>query len=181
MWNCIEDLRSGKALALYYYNLGCNVPLYLHITMAADNDACLFFWWAASTVRHLGIGGEHGHESVNPMDLPAYDPQKRFAAYKKQMALYQRLKAYFVRGTFHGLSEHIHFHTLPGHPGGVIVIFNLTQEDQVIEAYITHEQLQSSQALPVEGAAGTYEYGKLKVSVAVPAMSPSIVCIGEAL
>jgi len=181
MWNCIEDLRSGKALALYYYNLGCNVPLYLHITMAADNDACLFFWWAASTVRHLGIGGKHGHESVNPMDMPAYDPQKRFAAYQKQMALYRRLKTYFVRGAFHGLGENIHFHTLPGQAGGVMVIFNLTHADQVIEAYVTHEQLQSSHPLPVEGAAGIYEYGKLKVTVVIPAMSPSVVCIGEAV
>ena len=149
--------------------------------MAADNDACLFFWWAASTVRHLGTGGKYGHESVNPMDLPAYDHQKRFAAYKKQMVLYRRLKAYFVRGTFHGLGEHIHFHTLPGQAGGVIVMFNITHADQVIEAYITHEQLQSSQVLPVEGAAGTYEDGKLKVTAVVPAMSPSIVFIGEAL
>ena len=149
--------------------------------MAADNDACLFFWWAASTVRHLGIGGKYGHESVNPINLPAYDPDKRFAAYKKQMVLYRRLKAYLVRGTFHRLSEHIHFHTFPGQPGGVIVMFNLTDEDQVIEAYITHEQLQSSQALHVEGVAGTYEDGKLKVAAAVPAMSPCLVCIGEAI
>lgn len=51
MWSCLDDLKSGRALSLYYYNLGCNIPLYLHITMAADNDNCLFFWWAASTVR----------------------------------------------------------------------------------------------------------------------------------
>ncbi|MCX6227162.1 MAG: hypothetical protein NTV01_20835 [Bacteroidia bacterium] len=44
MWDCINDLKSGRALALYYYNLGCNVPLYLHITMAADNDNCVFFF-----------------------------------------------------------------------------------------------------------------------------------------
>ena len=64
MWNCIDDLITGKALSLYYYNLAVSIPLYLHINMAADNDNCLFFWWAASTVRHLGIGGKTGHKSV---------------------------------------------------------------------------------------------------------------------
>ena len=67
MWDCLNDLKSGRALALYYYNLACNVPIYLHITMAADNDACVFFWWVASTVRHVGIGGKESsaERSVN--------------------------------------------------------------------------------------------------------------------
>jgi len=54
MWDCLNDLRSARALALYYYALGCNVPLYLHITMAADNDSAVLLV-DASTVRHLGI------------------------------------------------------------------------------------------------------------------------------
>ena len=62
MWNPIEDLKSGRALCLYYYNLGCDIPLYDHITMEADNDQCLSFWWYTSTVRHLGIGGKKGFE-----------------------------------------------------------------------------------------------------------------------
>ena len=98
MWDCLNDLKSGRALALYYYNLACNVPIYLHITMAADNDACVFFWWVASTVRHVGIGGKESSKTIEPAGgFPARDPQKRFAAYKKQMALYQKLKPYFVR------------------------------------------------------------------------------------
>lgn len=40
MWYCIDDLKSGKALALYDYNLACSIPLYLHITMAALELTC---------------------------------------------------------------------------------------------------------------------------------------------
>ena len=104
-----EPALTGKALALYYYALGCNVPLYLHITMAADNDACVFFWWTASTVRHLGIGGKTSNKTIEPGGgLAPYDPEQRFAAYQAQMRTYNRLKPFFVRGVFHG------WHGLPG-------------------------------------------------------------------
>ena len=181
MWDCVNDLRTGKALALYYYNLACNIPLYLHITMAADNDACLFFWWAASTVRHLGIGGKHGHATVNPKGLHLPEPEKRFAAYQKQMLLYRKLKDYFVRGTFHGLAEHVHLHTLPKKEGGVLAMFNLTDTTQAISTEVTFEQLQSGRVLRVNGA--TAEFGKdgLRIIAEIPSMSPAIVTIGEAV
>jgi hypothetical protein len=180
MWDCIEDLKSGKALALYYYNLACNIPLYLHITMAADNDACLFFWWAASTVRHLGVGGKHGHESVDPKEKLPHDPDKRFAAYKAQMKLYQKLKPYFVRGTFHGLDEHIHLHTLPDRVGGVLVVFNLSDTVQVIETRLTGEKIRANCELPVLGGVGEWEDPDFRIQCEVPAMSPAVVSIGDA-
>lgn len=180
MWNCIDDLRSGKALALYYYNLACNVPLYLHITMAADNDNCLFFWWAASTVRHIGIGGKYGHQSVNPKDMPTYDPEQRFAAYREQMALYKQLKPYFTRGTFHGIGEHLHLHTLPGCPGGVLVMFNITDSDQIVEASIQGELLQIGSNPPVEGAVAVSYNGALRIRADIPAMAAAVVRIGGA-
>ena len=181
MWNCLEDLRSGKALALYYYNLSCNIPLYLHITMAADNDNCLFFWWAASTVRHLGIGGKHGHPSVTPKSLPKYDPERRFAAYQKQMTLYKRLKPYFTRGTFHGLRENTHLHTLPGRRGGVLLMFNITEVDQAIEARIDQRLLQTGGRPQVEGAVAITEEGVLCIRADIPAMSATVVRIGDAV
>ena len=180
MWDCIEDLKSGKALALYYYNLACNIPLYLHITMAADNDACLFFWWAASTVRHLGIGGKHGHESVDPKEKMPHDPDERFAAYQAQMKLYRSLKPYFVRGTFHGFDENIHLHTLPDRRGGVLVLFNLMDIDQVIETQIDDQLIQSEGPLPIEGGVGTRDDNTLRIRVEISAMSPAIVRIGDA-
>jgi hypothetical protein len=40
------------------------------MTMAADNDQCVFFWWIASTVRHLGIA-----EHIHLLTLPVSDSQ----------------------------------------------------------------------------------------------------------
>jgi len=181
MWHCIDDLKTGKALALYYYNLACNMPLYLHITMAADNDNCLFFWWAASTVRHLGIGGKYSHDTVEPEHaLVPHDPEKRFEAYRKQMRLYRSLKPYFVRGTFHGLAEHIHLHTLPGREGGVLVMFNLSETDRAIEVEIPRDLLQSGDEVAVDGADAASENGRFRIRAEIAAMSPVVVRIGEA-
>ena len=33
MWNPMADLKQGRGLAMYYYNMACNVPLYLHIDL----------------------------------------------------------------------------------------------------------------------------------------------------
>ena len=45
----------------------------------ADNDACVFFWWTASTVRHLGIGGKPSHPSVELAgELGPYDREQRY-------------------------------------------------------------------------------------------------------
>ncbi|NQU10698.1 hypothetical protein HQ590_07910 [bacterium] len=182
MWDCLNDLRTGKALALYYYNLACNIPLYLHITMAADNDQAVFFWWTASTVRHLGIGGMTGHPSINPKDLPAHDPEKRFALYQREMKLYRQLKPYFVRGTFHGIAEHIHLHTLPGTPGGVINLFNLTDTEQEFEVTVPRELLGATGELPVSGAAGvTWTADALALRHRLPPLSPAVITVGAAV
>lgn len=175
MWDCINDLKSGKALSLYYYNLGCNVPLYLMITMAADNENCLFFWWAASTIRHLGIGGKYGLGGA-----PAgYDPEKRFAAYQKQMRIYKQLKPYFVRGEFHGLAENIHLHTLPDTTGGVITAFNLKNEPQQLTFLVPSELLGGNKQLEVKGADAKWTEKGVELKLTLPAMSPAVVCIGE--
>ncbi len=174
-------LKSGRALALYYYNLGCNVPLYLHITMAADNDACVFFWWTASTVRHLGIGGKMSSRTIEPAGgLPPRDAEGRFEAYKQQMAVYKRLKPYFVRGTFHGIAENAHLHTLPDRRGGMLVVFNLTDAAQQVEFFIPASLLETEEDLPVSGAAADWQAGGVTIRLRLAAMSPAVVCIGEA-
>ena len=180
MWDCINDLRSGKALALYYYNLGCSIPLYLHITMAADNDNCLFFWWAASTVRHLGVGGKNSHKSIEPKGgLPEYDKEKRFAAYQEQMKVYKRLKPLFVRGTFHGLAENIHLHTLRDACGGVINVFNITDRPQEYQFSMPTELLGEDCPRLVQGAQMHWTDEQVEFELTVPAMSPGIVTIGD--
>ena len=181
MWNCIEDLKTGKALALYDYNLACSIPLYLHITMAADNDNCLFFWWAASTIRHLGIGGKVGAPSVELAGkLAPHDPDRRFSAYREQMRIYRSLKPYFVRGVFHGLSETAHLHTLPGRAGGVLVLFNLTDEHQTLEALMERAVLQADRELPVSGAIAEWDDTNLRVYAPAEPMSAFVVTIGDA-
>ncbi|MCL5274096.1 MAG: hypothetical protein M1434_05025 [Chloroflexi bacterium] len=179
MWDCLNDLRTGRALALYYYALGCNVPLYLHITMAADNDRCVFFWWTASTVRHMGIGGKDSNKTIEPGGgLPPYDHDKRFAAYQAHMRTYNRLKPYFVRGRFHGIAENIHLHTLPGTPGGVINVFNLTDAEQTYEFDVPYDRLGAAQPLLVKGAQASWTADGVRLRLTLPPMSPGLIEIG---
>jgi len=119
MWNPIADLRSGSALCLYYYNLGCDIPLYNHITMEGDNDACLSFWWYASTVRHLGIGGKKGLNSPN-------ENETRYQAYKRAVADYNKLRPYYARGRFVGIDEMAHLHLHPTESSAVLNVYNIT-------------------------------------------------------
>ncbi len=120
MWQPMEDLRSGRARSLYYYNLGCNVPAYLHIDLRDDNIHCVVLWWYASTCRHLGIGGTHS----DPMVAQAQ---------KLAMQTYRRLERFYKRGEFYGMGEGIHLHVLPDEESFVVNLFNLSDEEQVIE------------------------------------------------
>jgi len=150
--------------------------------MAADNDACVFFWWVASTVRHLGIGGKNSSPSIEPPGgLPAHVPERRFAAYKQQMKLYKRLKPYFTRGAFHGIAENAHLHTLPGKMGGVLNLFNLDEEERELEFILPAGLLQTRAELPVAGADAAWDGDGVRLRLRLPAMTPAVVCIGEAV
>lgn len=119
MWQPVEDIRKGNARALYYYNLGCNIPVYLHIDLREDNQHCLALWWFASTCRHLGIGGSH--ESPIVAD-----------AQKQAMNRYRDLEAFYKRGEFYGLGEEVHLHVLPQENAFVVNLFNLSDESRLI-------------------------------------------------
>ena len=177
MWDPIKDLVSGHALCLYYYNLGCDIPLYDHITAEKDNDACLAFWWYASTVRHLGIGGKKGLSS-------AQDNPIRWAAYTQAMARYRRLHEWFARGRFVGIDELTHLHVLPGKPGGVLTVFNL--EERPVERQVVLKPVDLSlsadqaAAAKIEGCRSQWDNGQLKLSVSLPARAPLVIEIGAA-
>jgi hypothetical protein len=64
MWHPLDYIKNGMSRIMYYYNLCCNIPLYLQINLKNDNQYCLALWWTASTCRHLGIGGPM--RSVDP-------------------------------------------------------------------------------------------------------------------
>lgn len=126
MWNPLEDLLEGRALALFYYNLACHIPLYLHIDLRLDNEHGLVFWWYASTCRHFGIGGTHRHPAVAE-------------SHKRWMKQYRRLKRFYARGEFYGSAtcpEEAHFHVLKDENAAVLNLFNLTTEYREIRGEI---------------------------------------------
>lgn len=119
MWNSMDDITSGRARSLYYYNLSCNVPIYLHINLRNDTPGCVVLWWYASTCRHLGIGGTHRDPLV-------------VANQKAGMRKYHELERFFKRGEFHGINEEIHLHVLPEENAFVANLFNLSDHKRTI-------------------------------------------------
>ena len=128
MWRPLDDILEGRARSLYYYNLGCNVPLYLHVDLRDDNEHALVLWWYASTCRHLGIGGTH----PNPI---VADLQRR------SMRLYRELDRFFKRGEFIGICEEVHVHALPDEDAFVMNLFNLSDQPQVISGTVQFEEI----------------------------------------
>ena len=176
MWNPIEDLVSGRALCLYYYALASDIPLYDHITMENDNDACLAFWWYASTVRHLGIGGKKGLGGKA-------ENETRWQAYKQAMREYLRLRAWFTRGQLVGVDELNHLHVLPNEPGGVLVAFNLSEQPAERQLLIDPAALRLSaqQPLPtISNAQAQWRDGRLELRFSIPPRSPVVIEIGSA-
>ena len=104
MWGPMDDIQQGRGLALYYSNMGCNVPIYTHINLSGDNAHCLMLWWYVSTCRHLGIGGKHPDAKI-------------VAAQQQAMRWYRARDRFYKRGDFYGIDEEIHLHVLPAEEG----------------------------------------------------------------
>ncbi|MCE5322072.1 hypothetical protein LLG46_02015 [bacterium] len=162
MWDPFEDLLSGKALSLFYYNLCYEIPLYLHINMDKDNDNCLAFWWYASTIRHLGIGGGK--------DNPA-----RFEAYKQAMMQYKELKDLYCRGRFFGIDELTHIHLLAESGRCVVNSFNLTDTHVSRKVALRLSDLGLYEDVAVDGSAYELVGDKLILDLQIPPFSPIIV------
>lgn len=128
MWNPMADIRSGRARGLYYYNMGCNVPIYLHVDLRDDNEHCLVLWWYASTCRHLGIGGTHSNPAIAQ-------------AQKLAMKKYRKLERFYKEGEFYGMNEEAHVHALPDESAFVVNLFNLSDEPRVISGSIAFEEM----------------------------------------
>ena len=163
MWDSMKDLVEGRALSLYYYNLAYSIPFYLHINLKTDNANALAFWWYASTIRHLGMGGKGSDPAV-------------WAAHVKAMQTYLPLKRFYTQGVFYGLDETVHAHTLPDLRESVINCFNLGEKP-------VHKQVQFRPAdvgLPpgtvqVEGASFTAKGNEITMTLDIPAMAPKLV------
>jgi hypothetical protein len=184
MWNCIQDLIDGRAKVLYYYAMGTNIPIYLHTSMITDNDELLFFWWAASTVRHLAIGGKYHNFQPELREKYCPDVELRWASYKEQIKLYKSLKPYFVQGEFYGLGEEAHLHTLNDRSGAVLNLFNLSEKARQMEVSISAEKLKIEAGMPVKlyGDAGLEWSGNnLVVSTKIKALAPKVLVLGDAV
>jgi hypothetical protein len=152
----MDDLLSGRAVSLYYYNLAYSIPLYLHINLKNDNDHAMMFWWYASVCRHLGVGGKPG---------PAV-----WEADKRAMQTYLSLKRFYAQGVFYGIEETVHAHTLPDLRASVINVFNLENKPVRKRFRLRAADI----GLPVgpvqiEGAAVKQDGDRLVVDLALPA------------
>jgi hypothetical protein len=189
MWNCITDLHAGKALTLYYYACSCSIPLYLHITMSHDNENCLFFWWAASTVRHLGIGGKTCNRTLCPTHMKhSFDQEEHFKRYCQYMDEYQKHKEWFVRGNFIGIDEDHHLHTLDNLPGGALVAFNLdlTPQKQTIKVYFEQINWTAEYNPPVVVSGDIshnlqFENRSIIINIKIPADNSVRIYLGDAI
>jgi hypothetical protein len=163
MWDSMADLKAGRGRSLYYYNLGCNVPIYLHINLRGDNEPCLVLWWYASTCRHLGIGGT----SPNPRVV---------AAQKQAMKTYHALERFYKRGEFYGINEDIHVHALPKEGAFVVNVFNLSDQPRMVEGRLPVERMGLDKGKSYRASAGwgKVEGGDINVSLSMPPWSTQV-------
>ena len=163
MWDPMANLKAGQARSLYYYNLGCNVPIYLHIDLRGDNRECVELWWYASTCRHLGIGGTSADPAV-------------VEAQKRAMRRYKSLEAFYKRGEFYGADEAVHVHVLDGK--FVVNVFNLSDRPRRISGSIPLSRmgLDPKRAYASLDGIGTVHDGVLDVAVD---MGPWSAKVGE--
>ncbi|HIE52266.1 MAG TPA: hypothetical protein EYP85_10950 [Armatimonadetes bacterium] len=163
MWHPLDDLLSGRAIALYYYNLAYGLPLYLHVDLRSDNEHALMLWWNISTVRHLGIGGTHPNPRVRAAQLRA-------------MRLYRRLKPFYTQGVFYGLEEEVHVHTLPERNSAVVNVFNLSERPVTKEVVLDLAPvgLNPTAEYVVTGAPARREGNRLILTFDLPAHAPAL-------
>lgn len=163
MWEPMKNIQTGLSTAAYYYDLACNVPLYLHINLGDDNEQCLSLWWYASTCRHLGIGGDHANPKVTAAHLTA-------------MKKYRQLEAFFKRGDFYGISEEIHLHVLPDQQAVVVNVFNLSDQPRTINGRmeIGKMGLDPARSYQTDKPGCRIEAGMIKVNLELPAWGTEV-------
>ncbi len=170
MWDPMQDLISGRATSLYYYNLAYGYPLYLHIDLRKDNEHALEFWWYASTCRHLGVGGRHSNPKV-------------WEAHKDAMKEYRRLKKFYSQGTFYGLDETVIVHTLREEGKAVINAFNLSDKPVAREVTFNLQEigLDPQRRINVRGATYSHKGPAVAVRLSLPERGTSLIEVDATL
>jgi hypothetical protein len=163
MWNSMDDLLSRRAVSLYYYNLAYSIPIYLHVGLKPDNENAIVFWWFASTCRHLGMGGKSANRAV-------------WTAHKSAMRTYLPLKRFYTQGTFYGIEEMVHAHTLPELRESALNVFNL--DDKPIEKEVRFRLADiglPAGAIQVEGASFTLKGDEITMKLPIAARGHQLV------
>jgi len=163
MWDPMEDIKQGRGLAMYYYNLACNIPIYLHIDLRRDNENCVMLWWFASTARHLGIGGTN-------KDIKTVEAQKAAMKY------YRQFDRFFKRGEFYGINEEIHLHVLPDENAFMVNMFNLSDTRRTITGKFDLKRAGLDPALAFTSSKSwaKIDKGMLEVSLEMPPWSAEV-------
>jgi hypothetical protein len=164
----LDDILSHRAFSLYYLDLAYSIPIYLHIRLNRDNANALMLWWYASTCRHLGMGAKPEDPAV-------------WAAQKKAMGQYLALKRFYAEGTFYGLDETVHAHTLADLRECVIDCFNL--DDQPLHRHLDFTYADIGlrpMRIAVEGARASVVGETISMEVDVPARAHQLVRIRPA-
>jgi len=163
MWEPMKNIQEEWSLGLYYYNLASNVPLYLHIKLDDDNEHALSLWWYASTIRHLGIGGDHKDGKVRDV-------------HKAAMKKYRQLESFFKRGDFYGINEEIHLHVLPDQQAVVVNIFNLFDQPRSISGQVEVGKmgLDPARSYQTDKPGCRMEAGIMKVNQELPAWGTEV-------
>ena len=163
MWDPWVDLQEARGRSVFYYNLGCNVPLYLHINLNKDNESCVVLWWFASTCRHLGIGGTSPKPAV-------------VEAQKQAMKRYRQWDRFFKRGDFYGINEEVHLHALPKENAFVVNLFNLSNQAREIGGSIALKKMGLDPAKQYHATSdwGRVENGQFRVQRAMPPWSAEV-------
>lgn len=163
MWNPMESIVSGHAASLYYYNLAYGLPMYIHIDLRKDNEHAFMFWWYASTCRHMGVGGKPS------------DP-KVWHAHKEAMQRYLQLKRFYTQGSFYGLEETVHAHTLRESLEAVINVFNLDEGPATKEVCfdLADIGLPGNHRVTTDGGEGAQEGSRVKMVWRLPGRGAAI-------
>jgi hypothetical protein len=164
----LDDILSHRAFSLYYLNLAYSIPVYLHIRLNRDNANAVMFWWYASTCRHLGMGAK-------PADPAVWEAQK------KAMRQYLALKRFYTQGTFYGLDETVHAHTLADIGECVIDCFNLDAQATNRRLVFRHSQIGLPRIkIRADGARLQDDGDEITLQVDLPAMAHRLVQVGPA-
>ncbi len=160
----LDDLLSGRAFSMFYYNLAYDLPLFARLNADNDNLECLAFWWWASTVRHLAIGGR-------------IDDSNKLEAYKKAVDKYLEHKDLYVKGRFFGIDELTHVHVLADEGKAVLNAFNLTDvsTERKVEVNLSDLHLMSEMRVGCDDC--EVKGGKLVLSLDLQPFSSAVISL----